>query len=49
MLCYKDKTFCSSKVEKHTCWREFTEQDAIDAENWWGWKDYPVAYGDFCE
>ena len=32
MICYKDTTFCASKVKEHTCGREFTEQDAIDAE-----------------
>ena len=49
MICYKDKTFCSDEVEEHTCGREFTEQDKIDAEKWWGGKDYPVAYGSFCK
>lgn len=48
MLCYRDRTYCSSKVDKHTCGREFTAQDAIDAERWWGGKDYPVAFGEFC-
>lgn len=48
MICYRDRTYCSSKVDKHTCGREFTKQDAIDAEKWWGGKDYPVAYGYFC-
>ena len=48
MICYKDQTYCSDKVEVHTCGREFTEQDAKDAENWWDGKDYPVAYGSFC-
>lgn len=47
-MTYKDTTFCSSRVDKHTCGREFTDQDAIDAERWWGSKDYPVAYGEFC-
>lgn len=48
MICYRDITFCASKVDKHTCDREFTEQDAIDAEKWWGSKDYPVSYAYFC-
>ncbi len=48
MMSYKDKAFCDDKVEKHTCGREFTPQDAIDAEKWWGGKDYPVAYMSFC-
>lgn len=49
MICYRDTTFCSSKVKKHTCGREFTNQDAIDAEKWWGSKDYPVAFSKYCE
>lgn len=48
MLCYKDQAYCGDNVEKHTCGREFTAQDAVDAEKWWGGKDYPVAYGSFC-
>ena len=49
MTVYKDQTYCGSDVEVHTCGREFTEQDAINAEKWWGGKDYPVAYMKFCE
>lgn len=49
MIGYKDRTYCGSEVEDHTCGREFTEQDAKEAEKWWGGKDYPVEYGKFCE
>lgn len=49
MICYRDRSYCGSKVKEHTCGREFTEQDAIDAEKWWGCKDYPVAYMDYCK
>lgn len=49
MICYKDITFCSSKVTEHTCGREFTKQDAINAEIWWGSKNYPVMYGELCK
>lgn len=48
MICYKDQTYCSSKTRKHTCGREFTEQDKLDAEKWWGGEGYPVAFGEFC-
>lgn len=48
MMCYRDRTYCASKVKKHTCGCEFTKQDAKDAEKWWGNKDYPVAYAYFC-
>ena len=49
MISYRDKSFCGSKVKKHTCGREFTKADAKAAEKWWGNKDYPVAYTPFCE
>ena len=49
MICYRDKTYCNSDVEEHICGREFTEEDAKDAEKWWGGKDYPVAFSKFCE
>lgn len=49
MICYRDRAFCASDVKKHTCGREFTEEDRKGAEEWWGGKDYPVAYGKFCE
>ena len=49
MSSYRDTTFCASEVAEHTCGRELTEQDAIDAEKWWGGIDYPVAYAEFCE
>lgn len=49
MIHYKDRSYCSSKVKEHTCGREFTEQDAKDAEKWWGGEDYPVAYMEFCK
>lgn len=49
MICYKDKTFCGSNVEKHTCGREFTKEYHEDAVRWWGSEDYPLALGDFCD
>lgn len=48
MICYRYKTFCSSDVKVHTCGREFTYKDAKKAEEWWGGKDYPVVYSEFC-
>ena len=48
MICYRDTTFCASKVKKHTCGREFTKTDAWLAKRWWGGKDYPVAYSYYC-
>ncbi len=49
MICYRDTTFCSSEVDHHTCGREFTAQDEIDAVKWWGQGGYPVAFGLFCK
>jgi len=49
MLSYRDKTFCCSKTDNHTCDREFTEEDKIKAEKWWGNKEYPVSLSKFCE
>jgi hypothetical protein len=45
MICYKDKTFCASEVEKHTCGRELKEEDKKKAEE----IGLPIAYGEFCE
>lgn len=44
MLCYMDKTFCASKVKKHTCGRELTEKDKERAAK----LGLPIAYGLFC-
>ncbi len=45
MLCYKDRTFCASQVEVHTCERELTEEDKKNAEK----LGLPIAYADFCD
>lgn len=44
MLCYQDQTFCASPVEKHTCGREFTEEDVKFSER----SGLPIAWGYFC-
>lgn len=49
MICYKDMSFCASKVKEHTCSREFTKEDEKNAKKWWGGDDYPVMYGEFCK
>jgi hypothetical protein len=48
-MCYKDRTFCGSQVDNHTCGREFTEEDRKGAEAWWGGKDYPLAISNYCD
>jgi len=45
MICYKDKTFCASQVEQHTCGRELTEEDQKRADE----LGLPISYGRFCE
>lgn len=49
MMCFMDTTFCASKVKKHTCGRELTEELKTQAEKWWGSKDYPVVFMNFCD
>jgi hypothetical protein len=46
---YKDRSYCGSEVDKHTCGREFTLDDDIAAKKWWGSEDYLVAYMEFCK
>ena len=45
MICYKDKTYCNSKVENHTCGRELSEEEKEHAKE----LGLPIAYGKFCE
>ena len=44
MICYKDRTFCASKVVSHTCGREITEQDLKKAQD----IGLPIAWGEYC-
>jgi len=44
MICYEDRTFCNSNVDKHTCGREITEGERRHAEE----LGLPIAYGNFC-
>lgn len=44
MIHYKDRTFCSSEVEKHKCGRELTAEDKKRAAE----IGLPIAYGEFC-
>lgn len=45
MICYKDRTFCASEVEKHTCGREITPEEIKDAKR----IGLPICYADFCK
>lgn len=45
MLCYRDMTFCASKVKKHTCGRRLTAEDRKRARR----IGLPIAWGEFCK
>lgn len=45
MIHYKDRAFCASDVEKHTCGRELTKEDEERAVE----MGLPIAWGNFCE
>jgi hypothetical protein len=45
MICYKDKTFCASKVKKHTCGRKIIKKEIEHAKK----IGLPIAYGNFCK
>lgn len=49
MICYRDRTWCCSPVERHTCGREFTEDDRKKAIEWWGGEGFPLAVAEFCK
>jgi len=44
MICYKDRSYCASEVENHTCGREITKEELKHAEK----IDLPIAYSYFC-
>jgi len=47
MLCYRDMTFCSAKCRTTECMRNWTDEKAKAARDWWGGDDAPVAFSDF--
>ena len=44
MICYKDKTFCASKIHKPECDRQITQEELDDAK----FCDIPIAWAYFC-
>jgi hypothetical protein len=48
MVSYKDRTWCASPNCKGECGRQFTEQDRLDAIQWWGGGSFPISMSDFC-
>jgi hypothetical protein len=45
MMCYKDRTFCSSLNCKNDCGRKITEDQKKEAQK----LELPIAYAKFCE
>jgi hypothetical protein len=45
MICYRDRTFCSSKVKHHTCGRQLFPHHREEAQK----ADLPIALAKFCE
>lgn len=45
MICYKDRAFCGSVTINHTCGREITPEQILDANR----IGLLIAYADFCE
>ena len=49
MICYRDRTFCSSKNCKDKCGRKLTQQVQEGAEKWWGNENAPIAVSEYCD
>ena len=48
MMCFRDKTFCSSTTCINAeCGRRFGELEQVAAFQWWGGPGAPIAYADF--
>lgn len=49
MICYKDKSFCTSShiCGNVSCSRNFNDEEKEGALVWWGNVDAPIAYADF--
>ena len=45
MICYKDKIYCGSKTDNHTCEAVITEEELKHAQE----IGLPIAYIKFCE
>lgn len=50
MICFLDKTFCSSPNCTGKCRRQWTSELQAQAEKWWKNMpgEPPVAFSDFC-
>lgn len=49
MICFRDMSFCSAECGNASCRRNFTDEQAKAAREWWGGPDAPVAFSDFSD
>lgn len=49
MISFRDKTFCSSPNCKGECGRQWTPKLQKEAEKWWGDRNPPVAFSNYCK
>jgi hypothetical protein len=49
VICFKDRTFCSSKNHKPECDRRWTPELQAEADQWWGKPGAPVSFINFCD
>lgn len=49
MICFRDRTFCSSPACKGKCGSQWTDELKRQAEEWWGKPGVPVAFAEFCD
>lgn len=47
MICFRDRTFCSSDCVNALCFRHFDDEDRAEAHRWWGSDEAPIAFTDF--
>lgn len=50
MICFLDRSFCNPDTCQGKCSpnRRWTQELKERAEKWWGGKDAPVAFCDYC-
>lgn len=49
MICFLDRTFCSSPNCKGECGRQMTLELMKRAKEWWGNDSPPIAYSNYCD
>lgn len=49
MICFMDRTFCSSLACRNECGRQLTPDLIARGKKWWGSDDFPVCVGEYCD